>query len=63
LLTAETQLLFVCGYQCIVLDVYDFEDRGTTRNVVLVNGVLHEGDQIAVCGRQASISDSNCIIF
>ncbi|KEH24049.1 eukaryotic translation initiation factor 5B isoform X2 [Medicago truncatula] len=40
--------------QCIILDVNDFEDCGTTLNVVLVNGVLHEGDQIAVCGRQGT---------
>lgn len=28
------------------------EGLGTTIDVVLVNGVLHEGDQIVVCGMQ-----------
>lgn len=28
------------------------EGHGTTIDVVLVNGVLHEGDQIVVCGMQ-----------
>ncbi|CAI9260507.1 unnamed protein product [Lactuca saligna] len=31
------------------------EDLGTTIDVVLVNGVLHEGDEIVVCGFQGSI--------
>lgn len=31
------------------------EGHGTTIDVVLVNGVLHEGDQIVVCGMQVSI--------
>lgn len=31
------------------------EGHGTTIDVVLVNGVLHEGDQIVVCGMQVCI--------
>lgn len=31
------------------------EGHGTTIDVVLVNGVLHEGDQIVVCGMQVRI--------
>lgn len=41
--------------QCTVLEVKVVEGHGTTIDVVLVNGVLHEGDQIVVCGMQASI--------
>lgn len=40
--------------QCTVLEVKVIEGHGTTIDVVLVNGVLHEGDQIVVCGSQAS---------
>jgi translation initiation factor 5B len=31
------------------------EGHGTTVDVVLVNGVLHEGDQIVVCGMQVEV--------
>jgi translation initiation factor 5B len=43
------------------LEVKVIEGHGTTIDVVLVNGVLHEGDQIVVSGMQASISDYNYI--
>ncbi|CAF2132504.1 unnamed protein product [Brassica rapa subsp. trilocularis] len=42
--------------QCTVLEVKVIEGHGTTIDVVLVNCVLHEGDQIVVCGLQASIN-------
>lgn len=35
-----------------MLEVKVIEGHGTTIDVVLVNGVLHEGDQIVVCGLQ-----------
>ncbi|XP_050373833.1 eukaryotic translation initiation factor 5B-like [Argentina anserina] len=41
--------------QCTVLEVKVIEGLGTTIDVVLVNGVLHEGDQIVVCGMQGPI--------
>ncbi|KAK7266172.1 hypothetical protein RIF29_18814 [Crotalaria pallida] len=41
--------------QCTVLEVKVVEGHGTTIDVVLVNGVLHEGDQIVVCGMQRAI--------
>lgn len=47
---------FLCDcwkLQCTVLEVKVIEGHGTTIDVVLVNGVLHEGDQIVVCGMQA----------
>lgn len=42
-------------FQCTVLEVKVVEGHGTTIDVVLVNGVLHEGDQIVVCGMQARL--------
>lgn len=38
--------------QCNVLEVKVVEGLGKTIDVVLVNGVLHEGDQIVVCGNE-----------
>jgi len=38
------------------LEVKVIEGLGTTIDVVLVNGVLHEGDQIVVCGMQGPIA-------
>ncbi|KAL3632410.1 hypothetical protein CASFOL_025394 [Castilleja foliolosa] len=44
--------------QCTILEVKVVEGHGTTIDVVLVNGVLHEGDQIVVCGLQGPIVTS-----
>lgn len=38
-----------------MLEVKVIEGLGTTIDVVLVNGILHEGDQIVVCGMQVLI--------
>eukprot|EP00268_Persea_americana_P008563 TRINITY_DN1331_c1_g1_i1.p1 TRINITY_DN1331_c1_g1~~TRINITY_DN1331_c1_g1_i1.p1 ORF type:complete len:1407 (-),score=469.48 TRINITY_DN1331_c1_g1_i1:556-4776(-) len=53
--TMEKKLMFVSEVQCTVLEVKVIEGLGTTIDVVLVNGVLHEGDQIVVCGMQGPI--------
>uniref|UniRef100_A0A1D1XVZ2 Eukaryotic translation initiation factor 5B n=1 Tax=Anthurium amnicola TaxID=1678845 RepID=A0A1D1XVZ2_9ARAE len=53
--TMVEKLTFVNELQCTVLEVKVVEGLGTTIDVVLVNGVLHEGDQIVVCGMQGPI--------
>lgn len=53
--TMEEKLTFVDEVQCTVLEVKVVEGHGTTIDVVLVNGILHEGDQIIVCGMQGPI--------
>ncbi|KAI3893564.1 hypothetical protein MKX03_011194, partial [Papaver bracteatum] len=50
--TLVEKLMFNNEIQCTVLEVKVIEGQGTTIDVVLVNGVLHEGDQIVVCGTQ-----------
>ncbi|XP_062107184.1 eukaryotic translation initiation factor 5B-like [Humulus lupulus] len=42
-------------FNCIVLEVKVIEGHGTTIDVLLVNGVLHEGDQIVVYGMKGPI--------
>lgn len=37
-----------------MLEVKVTEGLGTTIDVILVNGVLHKGDEIVVCGFKAS---------
>ncbi|XP_062080300.1 uncharacterized protein LOC133785054 [Humulus lupulus] len=46
--TMVEKLTFSNEVQCIVLEVKVIEGHGTTIDVLLVNGVLHEGDQIVV---------------
>ncbi|XVE74838.1 hypothetical protein DITRI_Ditri12bG0050300 [Diplodiscus trichospermus] len=53
--TMAEKLTFCDEVQCTVLEVKVIEGLGTTIDVVLVNGVLHEGDQIVVCGLQGPI--------
>ncbi|KAI3878640.1 hypothetical protein MKW92_041500 [Papaver armeniacum] len=53
--TLVDKLMFTNEIQCTVLEVKAIEGQGTTIDVVLVNGVLHEGDQIVVCGTQGPI--------
>nr|XP_016475260.1 PREDICTED: eukaryotic translation initiation factor 5B-like [Nicotiana tabacum] len=56
--TMVERLTFSNEIQCTVLEVKVIEGHGTTIDVVLVNGVLHEGDQIVVCGMQGPIVTS-----
>eukprot|EP00850_Spirogloea_muscicola_P000071 SM000001S04473 [mRNA] locus=s1:387750:395011:+ [translate_table: standard] len=51
----EEKLMFITEVQCTVLEVKVVEGLGTTIDVVLVNGILHEGDQIVVPGLQGPI--------
>lgn len=37
-------------FQCTVIEVKNIEGHGTTIDVILVGGTLHEGDQIVVAG-------------
>ncbi|XP_061341998.1 eukaryotic translation initiation factor 5B [Gastrolobium bilobum] len=53
--TMVEKLTYSEEVQCTVLEVKVIEGHGTTIDVVLVNGVLHEGDQIVVCGMQGPI--------
>ncbi|XP_052200962.1 eukaryotic translation initiation factor 5B [Diospyros lotus] len=53
--TMAEKLTYSNEIQCTVLEVKVVEGHGTTIDVVLVNGVLHEGDQIVVCGMQGPI--------
>ncbi|CDP11376.1 unnamed protein product [Coffea canephora] len=56
--TMVEKLTYQDEVQCTVLEVKVVEGHGTTIDVVLVNGVLHEGDQIVVCGMQGPIVTS-----
>jgi translation initiation factor 5B len=49
------RLMFVPELQCTVLEVKQIEGLGTTIDVVLVNGMLKEGDTIVVCGLSGPI--------
>ncbi|XP_058769868.1 eukaryotic translation initiation factor 5B-like isoform X2 [Vicia villosa] len=56
--TMIEKLTYSDEVQCTVLEVKVIEGHGTTIDVVLVNGVLHEGDQIVVPGMQGPIVTS-----
>ncbi len=45
-----SRLMVISETQCTVLEVKVIEGLGTTIDVVLVNGLIHEGDTIVLCG-------------
>jgi len=49
------RLMFTPHVQATILEVKSIDGLGTTVDVVLVNGELHEGDTIVVCGMSGPI--------
>ncbi|SPO31411.1 probable GTPase/general translation initiation factor eIF2 [Ustilago trichophora] len=49
------KLMYLSELECTVLEVKVIEGLGTTIDVVLSNGVMHEGDRIVVCGLNGPI--------
>ncbi|ODV92787.1 hypothetical protein CANCADRAFT_93335 [Tortispora caseinolytica NRRL Y-17796] len=51
-----SRLMYLSKLECTVLEVKVIEGLGTTIDVVLSNGILHEGDRIVVCGMNGGIA-------
>ena len=48
-------LKYLSGLECTVLEVKVIEGLGTTVDVIVSNGMLHEGDRIVLCGLNGPI--------
>jgi translation initiation factor 5B len=51
----EGKVTYKDDLQCTVLEVKPIQGVGFTIDVVLINGILHEGDNIVVCGANGPI--------
>ena len=51
----EGKVTYKDDLQCTVLEVKPIQGIGFTIDVVLINGILHEGDNIVVCGANGPI--------
>ncbi|CAM0949803.1 unnamed protein product [Alopecurus aequalis] len=49
------KLAYENSVECTVLEVNGDKDLGTTIDVVLINGELHQGDQVIVCTKQGPV--------
>ncbi len=52
----QKRVLVKDQFQATVLEVKVVEGLGTTVDVILVNGILHEGDRIVICGLEGPIA-------
>ncbi|KAM3193849.1 hypothetical protein ACQJBY_070470 [Aegilops geniculata] len=50
------ELAYDDAVECTVLEVNEHKDLGTTVDVVLINGVLRQGDQVIVCTKQGPVT-------